>query len=166
LAGRAGGVTCAALAAVLMLVAIPAGGVVVPQAHGATSERVVTDRNTGLAIYGVDPVAYFTDKKPIVGLPDYEFRFAGAIWRFGNEGNRAAFIADPRTYMPRFGGYDPVGVARGVSTPGYPQLWAIVNNRLYLFYTEQARAAFLADPAAVIREAEARWPRVMQDLVE
>ena len=33
----------------------------------------------------------------------------GAIWRFRNEGNRAAFAADPEVYMPRFGGYDPVG---------------------------------------------------------
>ena len=37
--------------------------------------------------------------------------------------------------MPRFGGYDPVGVARGVSTPGYPELWVVHDERLYLFYT-------------------------------
>ena len=134
--------------------------------RAATTERVVTDRNTGLAIYGVDPVAYFTDKKPIVGRAEFEFRFAGTIWRFRNEGNRAAFVADPRTYMPRFGGYDPVGIARGISTPGYPQLWAIAKDRLYLFYTAQARAAFLADPGAAIAAAEARWPQVVEDLAE
>lgn len=134
--------------------------------RAATTERVVTDRNTGFAIYGVDPVAYFTDKKPIVGRAAFEFRFAGAIWRFANEGNRAAFVADPKVYMPRFGGYDPLGIARGVSTPGYPQLWVIAKDRLYLFYTEQARAAFLADPAAAIAAAEAHWAKVVQDLSE
>jgi len=91
-------------------------------AQAATTQRVVTDRNSGLAIYGVDPVEYFTDKKPVVGRPEFEFRFAGAIWRFLNEGNRAAFIADPKVYMPQYGGYDPVGIGRGVTTPGYPQL--------------------------------------------
>ena len=135
-------------------------------AHAATTQRVVTDRNTGLAIYGVDPVGYFTDKKPIVGRADFEFRFAGAIWRFDNEGNRAAFVADPKVYMPQYGGYDPVGIARGVTTPGYPQLWAIVKNRLYLFYTADARAAFLADPAPTITAAEARWSTMLQDLAE
>jgi len=135
-------------------------------AQAATTQRVVTDRNTGLAIYGIDPVAYFTDKKPLVGRAEFEFRFAGVIWRFDNEGNRAAFAADPKVYMPQFGGYDPIGVARGVTTPGYPQLWAIVKDRLYLFYTADARAAFLADPAAAIAAAEARWSAVMQDLAE
>jgi hypothetical protein len=137
-----------------------------PAARAATTERVVTDRHTGLAIYGIDPVAYFTDKKPVVGRPEFEFRFAGVIWRFDNVGNRAAFVADPRVYMPRFGGYDPIGIARGVSTGGYPQLWAIVKNRLYLFYTADARTAFLADPPAAIAAAEARWAQVQQDLAE
>jgi len=135
-------------------------------ADAATTERVVTDRNTGLAIYGVDPVAYFTDKKPIVGRAEFEFRFAGAIWRFANEGNRAAFVADPKVYMPQYGGYDPVGIARGVTTPGYPQLWLIVKNRLYFFYAAEARTAFVADPAAAITAAEARWSTMVQDLAE
>ena len=134
--------------------------------RAATTERVVTDRHTGFAIYGIDPVAYFTDKKPIAGRDEFEFRFAGAIWRFANEGNRAAFIAAPRIYMPRFGGYDPVGIARGVTTPGFPQLWVIAKDRLYLFYSAQARAAFLADPTAAIAAAEAHWPQVTQELAE
>lgn len=135
-------------------------------AQAATTLRVVTDRNTGLAIYGVDPVAYFTDNKPVVGRAEFEFRFAGAIWRFANEGNRAAFIADPKVYVPQYGGYDPVGIARGVTTPGYPQLWAIVKNRLYLFYTADARTAFVADPAATITAADVRWSAIVQDLAE
>jgi YHS domain-containing protein len=154
--------TGAAFALVFLAVfAGAAGGL-----RAATTERVVTDRHTGFAIYGIDPVAYFTDKKPVTGRAEFEFRFAGAIWRFANEGNRAAFVADPKIYMPRFGGYDPVGVARGVTTPGYPQLWAIAKDRLYLFYTAQARAAFLADPAATIAAAEAHWAQIVQDLSE
>jgi hypothetical protein len=154
----------AVLALGLGLIAV--SGIVTPAPRAATTERVVTDRHTGLAIYGVDPVAYFTDRKPVVGRAELEFRFAGAIWRFGNEGNRAAFVADPRIYMPRFGGYDPVGIARGVSTPGRPQLWAIVKDRLYLFYTADARATFLADPVAAIAAAEAHWAQVKQELAE
>src|ERR1700748_861009 len=58
----------------------------------AVTERVVNDINTGLAIYGYDPVAYFTDSKPIAGKADYEYRFSGVVWRFRSDGNRAAFI--------------------------------------------------------------------------
>ena len=126
----------------------------------------MVDRHTGLALYGIDPVAYFTDKKPVAGRPDVEFTYAGAVWRFGNEGNRAAFAADPDVYMPRFGGYDPVGISRGLATPGYPALWVVHDERLYLFYAADARAAFIANPDAVIAAAAARWSTVKSELAE
>lgn len=134
--------------------------------HAATTERVVVDPSSGLALYGVDPVAYFTERKPTQGREDFEYRYGGAVWRFENEGNRAAFAADPDVYMPRFGGYDPMGVARGVATAGYPELWGVVENRLYLFYTTQARQTFMADPAAAIAAADAKWSALMSQLVE
>src|SRR5436305_2791636 len=137
-----------------------------PAPRAATTERIVVDQHTGLAIYGVDPVAYFTDRKPVPGRPDFEYRCAGAIWRFANEGNRAAFAADPDVYMPRYGGYDPVGISRGVAMPGFPALWVLFEQRLYLFYTADARAAFLADPASVIASASARWAAVRSELAE
>jgi hypothetical protein len=152
--------------AALMLGAILNAGAFLQLSRAATTERVVTDRHTGLALYGIDPVAYFTNRKPVLGRAEFEYRFAGAIWRFDNEGNRAAFAADPKVYMPRFGGYDPVGIARGVSTPGYPELWTVTKDQLFLFYTAQARAAFIADPAAVIAAAEARWAAVSHDLAQ
>lgn len=147
------------------LVALPLSGI--PGGlRAATTERIVVDRHTGLAIYGIDPVAYFTDRKPVTGRADFEYRHAGAIWRFDNEGNRAAFVRDPQVYMPRFGGYDPVGVSRGLSTPGYPALWLVHDERLYLFYTENARLAFIANPDAVIAAAAARWADVKGELAE
>ena len=83
--------------------------------HATTTERVVVNRFSGLAIEGYDPVAYFVEAQPVKGLPDFEASQAGAIWRFHNEGNRASFLAHPEVYGPQFGGYDPVDVARGVT---------------------------------------------------
>ena len=73
-------------------------------------------------------MAYFTDAAPRLGSSDFELSFAGVVWRFHNEGNRAAFIANPEVYMPRFGGYDPVAVARGASAPGHAELWATART--------------------------------------
>jgi len=137
-----------------------------PALRAATTERIVVDRHTGLAIYGIDPVAYFTERKPVAGREEFEHRFAGAVWRFDNDSNRAAFIADPNVYMPRYGGYDPVGIARGVSTAGYPDLWVVYGERLYLFYTAEARQTFIGDPAVVIASASARWAEVKSELAE
>ena len=85
------------------------GGIFAP----APTDRILVDAHTGLANSGFDPVAYFTDDKPKIGRPDLELRADGTIWRFKNEGNRAAFADHPEVYMPRFGGYDPVAIARG-----------------------------------------------------
>jgi hypothetical protein len=107
----------------LLAAAAAIGGLAAPAAiRAATTELIVVDRNSGIAIGGFDPVAYFIDGVAMPGKGDFEASFAGAVWRFRNEGNRGAFLADPDTYLPRFGGYDPTGVARGAAVPGDPRL--------------------------------------------
>jgi hypothetical protein len=130
------------------------------ESHAATTERVVLNRYTGLAIEGFDPVAYFTDAQPMTGLANFEASQSGVVWRFRNEGNRASFVAHPEIYGPQFGGYDPVDVARGVTVAGNPRFWAISGQRLYLFSREKARDAFAADPQPVLKEARQRWPEI------
>lgn len=149
---------CRGFALIVLLAVAPAAG------HAGTTERVVTDRFTGLAISGFDPVAYFTDARPLPGDPAYELSEEGVVWRFHNEGNRASFAANPEIYGPQFGGYDPVDVARGVAYPGNPQLWLVVNQRLYLFGREESRDAFAAAPAGVLAEARKRWTVLRSEL--
>jgi YHS domain-containing protein len=133
-------------------------------AQAVTTERVVVNRYTGLAIEGFDPVGYFVDARPMIGEADFEASQAGAVWRFRNEGNRAAFVAHPEIYGPQFGGYDPIDVARGITVAGNPRFWVISKGRLYLFGREQSRETFSADPSGFVREAKQRWPALEQDL--
>ena len=128
--------------------------------RAATGEQVVVDRYTGLAISGFDPVAYFTEGAASLGKGDFEYSFAGAVWRFRNAGNRAAFMTDPHVYMPRFGGYDPIAIARGVGIPGHPQLWFVFGGRLYLSHTVQSQAALVLDADRTISAADRKWPSV------
>jgi hypothetical protein len=147
--------------AVLLVMALPG----LAPLGAATTERVVSDPHTGLAINGIDPVAYFTDAAPLFGRAEHEYRYAGVVWRFLNEGNQAAFIANPDVYMPRFGGYDAMAIGRALAVAGNPLLWAVVGERLYLFYNEAARASFIAKPDEAILLAENKWPAVVSDLV-
>src|SRR5882762_7898600 len=133
-------------------------------AHAATTERVVVNRFSGLAIEGFDPVAYFIDHEPVLGSADFEASQAGAVWRFHNEGNRASFVAHPEIYGPQFGGYDPVDVARGVTYAGNPRFWLVSEQRLYLFGREESRDAFAADPKRFLLDAGARWPAIEKNL--
>src|SRR3954447_17071456 len=135
-------------------------------ASAATTERVVVNRYSGLAIEGFDPVAYFTESMAAQGLPDFEAREAGAVWRFRNEGNRASFVAHPDIYGPQFGGYDPIDLGRGVTFAGNPRFWLISGQRLYLFGREDSRDAFAAAPAGFLRQAKLRWPALEQDLAQ
>ena len=135
-------------------------------AWAATTERVVVNRYSGLAIEGFDPVAYFTESMAAQGLPDFEARGAGAVWRFRNQGNRASFVAHPEIYGPQFGGYDPVDLGRGVTYAGNPRFWVVAGQRLYLFGREENRDAFAAEPARFLKDAAARWPALERGLAQ
>jgi hypothetical protein len=72
-------------------------------------------------LLAASPVAFFTKDRALSDSPDFEFRYTRAIWRFHHMGNRAAFAAQPEIYMPQFGGYDPMGVIRGIAVAGNPK---------------------------------------------
>ena len=152
------------LAAWALGLALVGAGLILPPIARPAAEPIAVNAHTGLAISGFDPVAYFTDGKPELGRSGLELNLGGAVWQFRNEGNRAAFAERPDVYMPRFGGYDPVAIARGVSVQGHPLIWAVVGERLYLFYDAEARAAFLADPGRILVAAERKWPAMAKDL--
>jgi YHS domain-containing protein len=152
----------ALLAALVCLGSLPAA--IVPQAHAGLTEQIVVDWHTGLAIGGYDPVAFFTDGKPTQGRPEFELRYRGAVWRFCNVGNRAAFAEHPDIYMPQFGGYDPVSVARGVAVAGNPDFWVIADQRLFLFYDRGRRETFAADPRRFVGAARRKWPALLRIL--
>lgn len=136
-----------------------------PMAPANAGERIVVDWHTGLAISGYDPVAFFTDGKPTAGNADFELRYGGTVWRFANPGNRAAFAARPDVYLPRYGGYDPLGVARGVAVAGNPNMWLIIDQRLFLFYDSARREDFAVHRDRVIAAADRKWPQLLRTLM-
>ena len=71
-----------------------------PALAQATTERVVTNRVSGYAISGFDPVAYFVNRNPVAGRGEYVLVHDRALWRFDNEGNLAAFQRHPEVYEP------------------------------------------------------------------
>jgi hypothetical protein len=149
------------LFALLALFGLLASGLPV---GASTTELIVTDRNSGLAIHGFDPVAFFVDGAPRLGKGEFEYRHADVVWRFRNPGNLAAFAADPDVYAPRFGGYDPIALGRGVPLPGDPRIWTIAGKRLYLFHTDENKAAFAEDAERAAEAADEAWPVVQRTL--
>jgi len=134
-------------------------------AKAVTSEMVVKDPLSGLALYGYDPVAYFLDNAALPGDVQYESRFGGLIWRFRSEANRAAFAHAPENFVPAFGGYDPLAVGEGIPLEGQPSLFAMFERKLFLFAREESREKFLSNPKNLADAAAKVWPAVQKKLV-
>jgi len=150
--------------AIALIAVLAAGGWPSGVIRASTTERIVVDHSSGLAIGGFDPVAYFVDSRPVLGMEQFEAWERGAVWRFHNEGNRASFLAHPDIYGPQFGGYDPVDVARGVTVAGNPMFWIVADQQLFLFSREASRDAFALDPERYLRPAMSRWPTLEYQL--
>jgi YHS domain-containing protein len=134
-------------------------------ADAATTGYIISDRLSGLACGGFDPVAYFTGHTPQFGNGLYELKYRGVVWRFSNEGNKAAFARNPEVYVPVFGGYDPVALTRGVAVPGHPLIWLVSGSRVYLFSKPANRDRFVAETERIMTAAGDRWPGVAATLV-
>lgn len=125
---------------------------------------VVTDPLTGVAIYGWDPVSYFTEPEPLAGRGDFELIWQDVPWHFASAANRDIFARAPEIYAPQFGGHGAMGIARGYVSDSDPRLYTVFKQRLYLFYSAGAREAFLLAPDAAALAAEANWPALSASL--
>jgi len=85
-----------------------------------------------LAMKGFDPVAYFTDGRPVRGVPGFAHDWDERRYYFASAEHRDMFAADPDRYAPRFGGHCTASMVRGAMNPGDPENWAIVDGKLYL----------------------------------
>jgi enamine deaminase RidA (YjgF/YER057c/UK114 family) len=120
---------------------------------------------TRLAISGYDPVAYFTDGKPIPGLTEFEHVWHDARWRFASASHRDLFVGDPNRYAPQYDGYCAGGVGdAGVFGPHKdtvdPEAWAIVDGKLYLTHTRYTMGRLRPNLAENIKRADANWSAV------
>lgn len=112
----------------------------------------------GVAIRGYDPVAYFTQQRPLRGDPAHAADWGGARWHFATAQNRAAFLADPAAFAPQYGGFCAWAVAENYTAPIDPEAWAVVEGRLYLNYSRRIQARWQRDVPGNITRADANWP--------
>ncbi|MEE4118850.1 MAG: YHS domain-containing (seleno)protein [Paracoccaceae bacterium] len=118
----------------------------------------------GYAIRGYDPVAYFTEGRPVEGSSDFELEWNGATWRFASAEHRALFEADPERYAPQFGGYCAWAVAQGYTASIDPDAWDIENGRLFLNYSKDVQTKWRADKPGFIAAADTNWPALAREL--
>ena len=113
--------------------------------------RQVSIDPTGVAIRGYDPVAYFTQNKPVLGDIRYFTIWHEAVWLFSTAKSRDMFAATPERYAPAFGGHCAYCVAVGHKLHGDPAAWVVHKDRLYLHQTVDLRTEWEKTPDQDLR---------------
>lgn len=118
------------------------------------------------AVSGYDVVAYFDLPQTEIGTPQapavpgsaaITADYNGASFAFATEANRDKFLADPEQFAPQYDGHCAYGVAKGGKVPGNPDLWRIVDGKLYLNITRNVVGFWEEDIPGNLQTSEANW---------
>lgn len=153
------------------LIGMAFAGLLASAAGPAMAGEQYVDKS-GFAVSGYDVVAYFDKQQSAVGEPQppatpgkasITADHNGATFAFASEENRARFLADPASYAPAFDGHCAYGVAKGGKVPGNPNLWRIVDGKLYLNITENVVGFWEEDIPGNLTLAAGNWPGLEGD---
>ena len=110
------------------------------------------------ALSGYDPVAFFTDSRPVNGSPAITATHQGATYFFASEEHKNLFVRSPDKYVPRYGGFCAYGVALGKLFPVDINTWQVRNGKLYLNLNSEVLKEFNAQFEANVVKADKNWP--------
>ena len=140
-----------ALAATLFLSASVFGG-----------ELVNVSGASRIALGGYDPVAFFTNSKPVNGSPFITASHQGATYFFASEEHKKLFSETPDHYAPQFGGYCAYGVGLDKLFPVDIKTWQVRDGKLYLNLNSDVLKKFNADFDGNVAKADKNWPGLVQ----
>lgn len=124
---------------------------------------------TGFAASGYDVVAYFdlpqnpvgtAQPAAVPGKANITAEYNDATFAFSSEANRDKFLANPAQYAPQYDGHCAYGVSKGGKVPGNPNLWRVVDGKLYLNITKNVVGFWEEDIPGNITLAEGNWASI------
>ena len=114
----------------------------------------------GIIIGGYDPVAFFTDNKPVKGDPKFQYSYEEAKYNFVSQEHLDVFKANPEKYKVQFGGWCAYAVSLGRVAPIDVNTFSIVNGRLVIQHNQRAVDAWNKDVQGNLAKADKYWPAV------
>ena len=128
----------------------------------AQTKTLLNLDQAGVAIQGYDPVAFFTDGKPVKGKSEFPARHNGATYLFASKEHQALFKKDPAKYEPAFGGYCAFGVSKNKLVEVDVEAFQIVDGKLLLQYSKDVRDNFNKDTQGNLAKANTNWPGLVE----
>jgi YHS domain-containing protein len=132
----------------------------------AANRKKEFNLESGLAIQGYDPVAYFNAGKAVEGKKDLSYSYQGATYRFALAANRELFKAAPEKYEPAYGGWCAYAMgAAGEKVEVDPETFKIVDGKLYLYYNKffnNTLKTWNKDEKALKEKADSNWMKIFK----
>jgi YHS domain-containing protein len=116
---------------------------------------------SGIAIRGIDTVAYFTQGKPVKGSDEFTTEWQGATWKFASQTHLDLFVATPEKYAPQYGGYCAYGVFKDNLVKIEPENWTIIDDKLYLNFNDKFQKKWEKDTQRYIKAADAKFDALL-----
>ena len=114
----------------------------------------------GVILDGYDPVAFFTDNKPVKGDPQFQHTYEEAVYHFANQQHLDLFKANPEKYKPQFGAWCAYAVSLGRTAPIDVSTFSIIEGRLVIQHNQKAVNGWNKNPAGNLQLANKYWPKV------
>lgn len=109
------------------------------------------------AIKGYDTVAYFKDSKAQKGSDVFTYQWHGMTWHFLSKENRDLFAAGPEKYAPQYDGYCAWAMTEARLAITDPEVWKIVDGKLYLNCSVAAYEKWSRDIPGNVKKADEIW---------
>lgn len=144
-----------------------------PSTHPAPSpafdiiETDCTSTNYSAVMGGTDVVAYFEDASwaPVTHAEDaLDYVWADYTWSFTSAEHRESFVSEPTKFLPAWGGFcawgiccESVWTSDNLGPPPDPQIFSMIDGRLFVFENVAAQDKFLANTTEATKTGDERW---------
>jgi len=116
--------------------------------------------NSTPAVQGYDVVSYQTGKRPVRGNGHFVSVHDGATYQFSSADNQKLFESNPEKYAPAYGGFCAFGASVGKKFVGDPEVWRVVDGKLYLNLDISIQSQWLKDVPGRIKSADENWRKI------
>ncbi len=133
-----------------------------PEGYAQSKTLLNLDRK-GVMIEGYDPVAFYTQHRPVEGSPAFQTKYNGAIYYFESAANKNIFEKNPAQYEPQFGGFCAYAVSLGKTASIEVETFSIVHGRLLFQYDEDIFEQWKKDVEGNLKKADKNWPQLVAE---
>ncbi|MGH1484786.1 MAG: YHS domain-containing (seleno)protein [Cellvibrionaceae bacterium] len=122
------------------------------------SADFVTNSTVGAG--GYDLVSYQTGKKPLPGNGNFVSTVDNVNYIFSNKENLDTFNKNKDKYLPQYGGYCAYGAFVGKKFIGDPNVWEVVDGKLYFNLDNNVKSVWVKDIPGHIEGANKQWKKI------